>query len=71
MTVAIDARRSQKFYCQGWAEALSLSSHAFCARRPERSTQVAFLSDPLEPISAALRKSVLLERQNVRVDLLV
>lgn len=34
MTVAIDARRSKKFYCQGWAKRLSLSSHAFCARRP-------------------------------------
>ena len=37
--------------------------HAFCAGRPERSTHVAFWSDPLEPISAALRSSVLLERQ--------
>ena len=34
MTVAIGARRSKKFYCQGCGEALSWSSHAFCARRP-------------------------------------
>ena len=71
MTVAIDARRSQKFYCQGWAEAPVLVEPRFLRWTPERSTQVAFLSDPLEPISAALRSSVLLERQNVRVDLLV
>ena len=32
-------------------------------RTAEGSTQVAFLSDPLEPISAALRSSVLLERE--------
>ena len=69
MTVAIDARRSKKFYCQGWAEAPVLVEPRFLRWTPERSTQVAFLSDPLEPISAALRSSVLLERQNVRVDL--
>ena len=71
MTVAIGARRSKKFYCQGWAEAPVLVEPRFLRSTPERSTQVAFLSDPLEPISAALRSSVLLERQNVRVDLLV
>lgn len=64
--VAIDARRSKKFHCQG------AGCQATPSTREGRAIDSgSFLSDPLEPISAALRSSVLLERANERVDLLL
>lgn len=70
MTVAIDARRSKKFHCQGWALRCPCRGTPFALdARAIDSGSFFVRSDPLEPISAALRSSVLLERQNVRVDL--